>query len=58
MLHWCEYCNSWTFRTQSYFNETDALIASKVNTALEHDMTVIFFFGEELKTDNLQIILM
>jgi triosephosphate isomerase len=39
---WCEYCNSWTFRTQSHFNETDALIASKVNTALEHDMTVIF----------------
>jgi triosephosphate isomerase len=25
------------------------LIASKVNTALEHDMTVIFCFGEELK---------
>jgi triosephosphate isomerase len=31
-----------TFRTQSDFNETDALIANKVNTALEHDMTVIF----------------
>jgi triosephosphate isomerase len=30
-----------TFRTQD-FNETDALIANKVNTALEHDMTVIF----------------
>jgi triosephosphate isomerase len=42
---------------RAIFNETDALIASKVNTALEHDMTVIFF-GEELKTDNLQIILM
>jgi triosephosphate isomerase len=27
---------------RAIFNETDALIASKVNTALEHDMTVIF----------------
>ncbi|HEX9152150.1 MAG TPA: triose-phosphate isomerase, partial [Flavobacterium sp.] len=34
---------------RALFNETDALIASKVNTALEHDMTVIFCFGEELK---------
>jgi triosephosphate isomerase len=42
---------------RAILNETDALIASKVNTALEH-MTVIFCFGEELKTDNLQIILM
>jgi hypothetical protein len=29
---------------RAIFNETDALIASKVNTALEHDMTVIFFW--------------
>jgi triosephosphate isomerase len=42
---------------RAIFNETDALIASKVNTALEHDMTVIFV-GEELKTVNLKIILM
>jgi triosephosphate isomerase len=34
---------------RAIFHETDALIASKVNTALEHDMTVIFCFGEELK---------
>jgi triosephosphate isomerase len=34
---------------RAIFDETDALIASKVNTALEHDMTVIFCFGEELK---------
>ncbi len=34
---------------RSIFHETDAIIASKVNTALEHDMTVIFCFGEELK---------
>jgi triosephosphate isomerase (TIM) len=34
---------------RAIFNETDALIASKVDTALEHDMTVIFCFGEELK---------
>jgi triosephosphate isomerase len=29
---------------RAIFNETDALIASKVNTALEHDMTVILFW--------------
>ncbi|RZJ65245.1 MAG: triose-phosphate isomerase [Flavobacterium sp.] len=34
---------------RSYFNETDALIANKTDTALKHDMTVIFCFGEELK---------
>jgi triosephosphate isomerase len=34
---------------RAIFHETDALIASKVNTALEHDMMVIFCFGEELK---------
>ncbi|MBC5839229.1 triose-phosphate isomerase [Flavobacterium muglaense] len=34
---------------RAIFNETDALIANKVGTALEHDMTVIFCFGEELK---------
>ena len=34
---------------RAIFNETDALIANKVNTALEHEMTVIFCFGEELK---------
>lgn len=34
---------------RAIFHETDAIIASKVNTALKHDMTVIFCFGEELK---------
>lgn len=34
---------------RAYFHETDALLASKVDTALKHDMTVIFCFGEELK---------
>lgn len=34
---------------RAIFNETDALIASKVDTALTHEMTVIFCFGEELK---------
>lgn len=34
---------------RSIFHETDALIATKVDTALRHDMTVIFCFGEELK---------
>jgi len=34
---------------RAYFHETDALLASKVNTALKHEMTVIFCFGEELQ---------
>lgn len=34
---------------RALFNETDALIANKVDTALNHNMTVIFCFGEELK---------
>src|SRR6187402_2282217 len=34
---------------RAIFHETDALIASKVDTALKHDMDVIFCFGEELK---------
>ncbi len=34
---------------RAYFHETDALLASKVNTALKHEMRVIFCFGEELK---------
>ena len=33
---------------RAYFNETDDLLAKKVNTALANDMTVIFCFGEEL----------
>jgi triosephosphate isomerase (TIM) len=34
---------------RAYFNETDTLLANKVDTALKHDMKVIFCFGEELK---------
>jgi triosephosphate isomerase len=34
---------------RAIFNETDALIANKVNTALEHDMTVIFLFWRRIK---------
>jgi triosephosphate isomerase (TIM) len=34
---------------RAYFHETDALLANKVDTALKHDITVIFCFGEELK---------
>lgn len=34
---------------RSYFHETDAILAYKVNTALAHNMKVIFCFGEELK---------
>ncbi|TYB79462.1 triose-phosphate isomerase [Bizionia myxarmorum] len=33
---------------RAYFNETDDLLAKKVNTALKNDMCVIFCFGEEL----------
>lgn len=34
---------------RAIFNETDAIIASKVDKALQHQMRVIFCFGEELK---------
>ncbi len=32
-----------------YFHETDALLASKADTALRHNMRIIFCVGEELK---------
>lgn len=34
---------------RAYFNETDDMLAKKVDAALAHDMCVIFCFGEELK---------
>lgn len=34
---------------RAYFHETDALLADKADTALRHDMSIIFCFGEELK---------
>ena len=34
---------------RAYFYETDAMLAFKVDTALKHEMNVIFCFGEELK---------
>ena len=34
---------------RAYFNETDAVLAKKVDTALAHDMRTIFCFGEELE---------
>lgn len=34
---------------RAYFHETDFILAEKVTTALKHNMTVIFCFGEELK---------
>lgn len=33
---------------RAYFNETDADLSKKVDTALTHDMRVVFCFGEEL----------
>ncbi|WP_242087435.1 triose-phosphate isomerase [Aestuariivivens sediminis] len=33
---------------REYFNETDEALAKKVDTALDHDMRIIFCFGEEL----------
>lgn len=33
---------------RAYFNETDDMLAKKVDAALEHNMRVIFCFGEEL----------
>lgn len=34
---------------RAYFHETDAQLANKVDTALKHNLKVIFCFGEELK---------
>ncbi|NQX85559.1 MAG: triose-phosphate isomerase [Flavobacteriaceae bacterium] len=34
---------------RTYFNETDEMLAQKVDAALAHEMRVIFCFGEELK---------
>ncbi len=34
---------------RAYFGETDTLLAKKVEAALEHNMQVIFCFGEELE---------
>ena len=34
---------------RAYFGETDELLEKKVKTALQHNMTVIFCFGEELE---------
>ena len=34
---------------RSYFGETDSILAYKVDTALKHNMKIIFCFGEELK---------
>jgi triosephosphate isomerase len=34
---------------RAYFQESDAMLAEKVNTALKHQMRIIFCFGEELK---------
>ena len=33
---------------RAYFNETDEDLAKKIDTALKHDMRIIFCFGEEL----------
>jgi len=33
---------------RAYFGETNELLSKKINTALAHDMTVIYCFGEEL----------
>ncbi len=34
---------------REYFNEEDSLLKKKVDAALEHDMTLIFCFGEKLE---------
>jgi len=34
---------------RTYFGETNSLLAEKINTALKHNVTVIYCFGEELK---------
>lgn len=37
---------------RAYFNEDNALLSEKVNTALENKMTIIFCIGEELEDRN------
>ena len=34
---------------RAYFNETDSILAKKIDTALAHNMRAIFCFGEELE---------
>ena len=34
---------------RAYYNETDSVLKQKVETALTHDMEVVFCFGEELE---------
>ena len=34
---------------RAYFHESNSLLKSKVDTALKHELVVIFCFGEELK---------
>ena len=44
---------------RAYFNETDELLAKKVDAALENKMRVIFCFGEELmdrKAENQEVV--
>ena len=44
---------------RAYFNETDALLAKKVDSALKNNMRIIFCFGEELsdrKSGNEEVI--
>jgi triosephosphate isomerase len=33
---------------RTYFHETDAILAKKVNTALQHQLDIIYCFGEDL----------
>jgi triosephosphate isomerase len=49
--NFCRYAKSVGVQTvilhserRAIFHETDAIIADKVNTALAHDMTVLFLF--------------
>ena len=34
---------------RAYFNETNSILAEKVNTALDNEMTILFCIGEELE---------
>ncbi|MEK9604141.1 MAG: triose-phosphate isomerase [Flavobacteriaceae bacterium] len=40
---------------RAYYNETDSSLRDKVNTALMHDMEIVFCFGEELDERKSQI---
>ena len=49
LKEFCTYVIIGHSERRTYFGETDEMLAAKVNTALKHDLEVIFCFGEMLE---------